>query len=275
MKKIVFFLTAIFLMISLTACGGTGGNGGNVLKVGATPVPHAEILNDVVKPELAKQGITLEVVTFQDYQLPNTQLAEKQLDANYFQHLPFLETTNKEKGYTLVPVAGVHIEPVGVYSNKEKKYTSIDQVPDGATIAVTNDPSNLGRFLALLEKNGLIKLKEGVGTNGTLQDIAENPKNYKFLSMDPPLLPRAIEDPKVDIAVINTNFALQAGLNPLKDALILEDKDSPYVNILVTRTDNKDDPKIKKLAEVLTSDAIKNYIEEKYKGAIVPAQKLF
>lgn len=272
MKKAGLLLIAVLLLFSITACGGKGGE---VIKVGATPVPHAKILNDVVKPELAKQGITLEVVTFQDYQLPNTQLAEKQLDANYFQHLPFLETTNKEKGYNLVPVAGVHIEPVGVYSNKEKKYTSIDQIPDGGTIAVTNDPSNLGRFLALLEKNHLIKLKDGVGTNGTLQDIVENPKNLQFLSMDPPLLPRAIEDPKVDVAVINTNFALQAGLNPLKDALILEDKDSPYVNILVTRADNKDDPKIKKLAEVLTSDAVKKYIEEKYKGAIVPAQKLF
>lgn len=272
MKKSLFILAAIIMIFSLTACGG---NGGEVIKVGATPVPHAEILNEVVKPELAKQGITLEVVTFQDYQLPNTQLAEKQLDANFFQHLPFLETTNKEKNYTLVAVAGVHIEPVGIYSNKEKKYTSIDQIPSGGTIAVTNDPSNLGRFLALLEKNNLIKLKEGVGINGTLQDIAENPKNYQFLSMDAPLLPRAIEDPKVDAAVINTNFAMQAGLNPLKDALVLEDKDSPYVNILVTRSDNKDDPKIKKLAEVLTSDAVKKYIEEKYKGAIVPAQKLF
>lgn len=272
MKKILLIILSAATILVLSACGKKDEN---TLKVGASTVPHAEILKEVVKPELEKEGIKLEIVEFQDYVLPNTQLYEKELDANYFQHIPWLENTNKEKGYDLVPVAGVHIEPIGAYANKSKGYTSIDQLPDGATVAVTNSASEIGRIMALLEANGLIQLKEGVGINGTIDDIVSNPKNLKFLQIDPPMLPRSLEDPKVDIAVINTNFALQANLNPVTDSLILENADSPYVNVLAARPDNKNDEKIKKLAKILTSDAVKKYIEEKYKGAIVPAPKLF
>ena len=273
----------IALMIfALSACGqsdtaqspGDGGQGTTtgVIKVGATQEPHAQILNDVVKPKLKEQGIDLEVIVFQDYVQPNTQLFEKQLDANYFQHIPFLEQTNREKGYNLIAIGGVHIEPLGAYVAKGKTYQSASDLPDKATIAVTNDPTNVGRMLLLLEREGLIKLKEGKGSEATLQDIVDNPKHLQFLQMDAPLLPRALEDPKVDLALINTNFALQAGLNPVKDAIFMEDKQSPYVNVLTVRPDNKDDPRIQALLDVLLSNDVKTYIEEKYNGAIVPAQ---
>ncbi|MCF6092378.1 MetQ/NlpA family ABC transporter substrate-binding protein [Microaerobacter geothermalis] len=272
MKKFgILAVLVLALTVVLAGCGGKE----EVLKVGATAVPHAEVLNEVVKPALEKEGIKLEVVVLQDYVTPNTMLAEKELDANYFQHIPWLENTNKEKGLNLIPLVGVHIEPMGAYSNKEKAYQSIDELPNGATVAVTNSSSEIGRVLALLEANGLIKLKDGVGINGQLTDIVENPKNLKFTQLDPAMLPRAIEDPKVDLAVINTNFALQANLVPAKDALILEDADSPYVNVLAIRPDNKEDARIQKLAEVLLSEEVKTFIEEKYAGAVVPAQKKY
>jgi len=273
----------IALMIfALSACGKSDtaqspGDGGKetttgVIKIGATQEPHAQILNDVVKPKLKEQGIDLEVIVFQDYVQPNTQLFEKQLDANYFQHIPFLEQTNREKGYNLIAIGGVHIEPLGAYVAKGKTYQSASDLPDKATIAITNDPTNVGRMLLLLEREGLIKLKEGKGSEATLQDIVDNPKHLQFLQMDAPLLPRALEDPKVDLALINTNFALQAGLNPVKDAIFMEDKQSPYVNVLTVRPDNKDDPRIQALLDVLLSNDVKTYIEDKYNGAVVPAQ---
>ncbi|PTQ57232.1 MAG: Methionine ABC transporter substrate-binding protein [Candidatus Carbobacillus altaicus] len=270
------------LVLALSACGKsdtgqtTGEAGKNtttgVIKVGATQEPHAQILNGVVKPKLKEQGIDLEVIVFQDYVQPNTQLYEKQLDANYFQHIPFLEQTNREKGYNLIAIGGVHIEPLGAYVAKGKSYQNARDIPDGATIAVTNDPTNVGRMLLLLEREGLIKLKEGKGSEATVQDIVENPKKLNFLQMDAPLLARALEDPQVDLALINTNFALQAGLNPVKDAIFMEDKESPYVNVLAVRPDNKDDPRIQALLDVLLSEDVKTYIEETYNGAVVPAQ---
>ncbi|PTQ54655.1 MAG: Methionine ABC transporter substrate-binding protein [Hydrogenibacillus schlegelii] len=283
---------AIFLVLAalliLGACGtktapgeGTGPAGGEsktdsakpeTLTVGASQEPHAQILNDVVKPKLKDEGIDLKVVVFQDYVQPNVKLAEKELDANYFQHIPFLEKTNQEKGYDLIPVCGVHIEPLGAYVAKGKNYKSAADLPDGATIAITNDPTNQGRMLLLLEREGLIKLAEGKGASATTTDIVENPKHLKFLPMDAPLLPRALEDPKVDLALINTNFALQAGLNPTNDAIFMEDKTSPYVNVVAVRPESKEDPRIQKLCDVLLSDDVKQYIEEKYQGAVVPAQ---
>ncbi|MBT9253060.1 MAG: methionine ABC transporter substrate-binding protein [Brockia lithotrophica] len=225
-----------------------------------------------MKPELAKEGIDLKVVIFQDYVQPNEKLYEKELDANYFQHLPFLEQTNQEKGYNLIPLVGVHIEPMGAYVAKGKAYKNAHDLPNNAVVAITNDPTNVGRMLLLLERQGLIKLKEGVGAKAQITDVVENPKNIKFHQMDAAMLPKALDDPKIDLVLINTNFALQAGLNPLKDAIFLEDSSSPYVNVLAVRPDSKDDPRIQKLAEVLLSPAVKEYIETKYKGAVVPAQ---
>lgn len=235
------------------------------LKVGASPIPHAEILESVV-PVLKEQGINLEIVEFTDYVLPNVQLYEKQLDANFFQHVPYLDQFNKDKNYDLVKVAGVHVEPFGVYSSK---LTSIDELQDGAKIAIPNDPSNGGRALLLLAQHGLIALNESKGVNVTVADIKDNPHNFEIVELEAATLPRVLEE--VDIATINTNYALEAGLNPTKDALFIEDKDSPYVNILVARPDNKDSEAIQKLAAALRSPEVEAFINEKYNGAVVPA----
>ena len=235
------------------------------LIVGATQVPHAEIL-EVVKPELAKEGVELDIKVFSDYVQPNLQLADKELDANFFQHQPYLDTFNKDRGAKLVSVGLVHVEPFGGYSRKLK---SLDKLPEGATIAIPNDPSNSGRALLLLQKQGLIKLKDPTNIAATPLDIAENPKKLKFRELEAAILPRALED--VDLALINTNYALEAGLVPTKDALFIEGAESPYANIVVAREDNKDAPAIKKLVDALHTPAVKKFIEEKYKGAVVPA----
>ncbi|MGD8192654.1 MetQ/NlpA family ABC transporter substrate-binding protein [Brevibacillus ginsengisoli] len=276
MKKLFSFLLTGILAVSLAGCGGQASkpadnaqqSGQVTLKVGATAVPHAEILNEVVKPMLAKEGINLEVVPFQDYVLPNTQLAEKELDANFFQHIPWLENTNKEKGLNLTYVAGVHIEPLGIYSNKTKAYKDLASLPQGAKVAITNAQSEHGRVLALLQSAGLIKLKDGVGINGSMADIVE--KKVDLVELEPAMLPRSIDDAGVDAAVINSNFAMEAGLNPSKDAIYLEPgKDNPYVNVLAVRQDNKDSEPIKKLAKAITSPEVKAFIDSKYKGSVL------
>ncbi|WP_019122487.1 MetQ/NlpA family ABC transporter substrate-binding protein [Brevibacillus massiliensis] len=283
MKKWIVSALALTLAFSLTACGSknesapasnasAGGDAGGekqqqevTLKVGASPTPHAKIL-EFVQPKLKEQGVNLEIKEFTDYVQPNIQLDEKQLDANFFQHLPYLEDFNKNKNMDLQPVVAVHIEPFGAYS---KKYKSLDELPEGATIALPNDATNNGRALALLEKSGLLKLKEGVGIAGTAKDVVENKKNVKFKEVEAAMLPRVLDE--VDLALINTNYALEANLSPTKDALALEDKDSPYANYLVARPDNKDSDAIKKLAAALTTPEVKKYIEEQFKGEIVPA----
>lgn len=233
--------------------------------VGATPNPHAEILN-VVKPILAKEGVDLEIKEFTDYVTPNTALVDKQIDANFFQHVPYLEDFEKKNNVKLVPLVKVHVEPMGAYS---KKIKSKDELKDGATVAVPNDATNEGRALLLLQKEGLIKLKDPNGLTQTPRDIVDNPKHLKIVELEAPQLPRTLQD--VDLAIINTNFALEANLNPLKDAIFMEDKNSPYANVLVVRQDNQNDPAIQKLAKALNSDEVKKFIEDKYKGAIVPA----
>ncbi|OBZ10942.1 MetQ/NlpA family ABC transporter substrate-binding protein [Bacillus sp. FJAT-26390] len=280
MKKTSYMIITLMLMFALTACGQdknaegntSGTNGAETgkpsevtLKVGASPVPHAELL-EFVKPMLKEQGINLEVMEFNDYVQPNTQLFEKNIDANFFQHTPYLEQFNKDKGYDLVNVAGVHIEPFGAYSKKIKK---IEELKDGAKVVIPNDPSNGGRALALMAEHGLLKLKDGVGVNGTVSDITENPKKLAITEVEAATLPRVLGE--VDLALINTNYALEADLVPTKDALFIEGNDSPYVNILVARPDNKDSDAIQKLAAALRSPEVKKFIEEKYKGAIVAA----
>lgn len=237
----------------------------DTLTVAATPVPHAEILN-VVKPLLAKQGVELKVKEFTDYIQPNVQVAEKRLDANFFQHQPYLDEFNKAKGTDLVSVTGVHLEPLGVYSTKIKK---LDELPSGATVVIPNDATNGGRALLLLDKAGVIKLKDNTNILSTVKDVAENPKNIKFRELEAATIPRVLT--QVDAALINTNYALEAKLNPEKDALAIEGSDSPYVNILVARPDNKDSEDMKKLAAALHSPEVKQFITEKYKGAVVPA----
>jgi D-methionine transport system substrate-binding protein len=265
-KILTAVLTALLVLISVAGYSAT--NKDVVLKVGATPVPHSEIL-EYVKPILAKEGIELEIISFTDYVQPNLALDNGDLDANFFQHIPYLDSFNKDHNLNLVVVAKVHIEPIGVYSQKIKQ---ISDLRKGAVIAIPNDPSNAGRALALLEKAKVITLKKGVGVKATIQDIVDNQKKLKIKALDAAQLPRVLAD--VDAAVINTNYALEAKLNPLKDAIFIEDKESPYSNVLVVSKDRFNDSAIRKLAEVLVSPDVKKFIEDKYKGAILPAQEL-
>ncbi|MCP1473710.1 D-methionine transport system substrate-binding protein [Pseudomonas sp. EB276 TE3739] len=235
------------------------------LTVAATPVPHAEIL-EFVKPALAKEGVDLKVKVFTDYIQPNVQVAEKRLDANFFQHQPYLDEFNKAKGTDLVAVTGVHLEPLGAYSSKLKK---IEELPSGANVVIPNDATNGGRALMLLAKAGVITLKDPTNILSTLKDIATNPKDLKFRELEAATIPRVLT--QVDLALINTNYALEAKLDPSKDALVIEGNDSPYVNILVSRQDNKDSDAMKKLAAALHSPQVKQFITEKYKGAVLPA----
>lgn len=235
------------------------------LVVAASPVPHAEIL-EAIKPQLAKQGVDLEIKVFNDYIQPNVQVEEKHLDANFFQHVPYLDQFNKDrKTHLVVASKPVHIEPFGAYSSKYKKAADI---PNGATVAIPSDPTNSARALLLLEKNGLIKLKDPSNIYATEKDITSNPKNLKFKALEAATLPRVLN--QVDVALINANYALEAKLVPTRDALFLETK-SPYANLLVARPDNKDSDAMRKLAAALTSPEAKKFIQTKYKGAVIPA----
>ena len=260
---ISFCLCAVAAGTILSGCGQEGSEQG-VLKVGASPVPHADILK-AAEPILAKEGIKLEIIEFTDYVQPNMALADKELDANFFQHKPYLENFCKERKLNLVSLTAVHIEPMGVYSKKMKDVTSF---AEGAKVAIPNDPTNGGRALKILADAGFFKLKDGVGVNGTPADIIDNPKKVQVVEMEAAVLPRALDD--VDYAVINSNYALGVNLNPLKDSLYTESKDSPYANVVAVRAyDNR--PELQKLAKALTSPEVKKFIEEKYQGAVLPA----
>lgn len=237
----------------------------NILKVGATPVPHSEIL-EFIKPTLAAEGITLEIVEFTDYVTPNLALNEGEIDANFFQHVPYMDSFAAEHDIELASVGTVHVEPLGLYS---LNFTDAASIPQGATIAIPNDPTNEGRSLLLLQANGLIKLKADATLEATEADIIENPLGLVFKPIDAAQLPRTLED--VDGAVINTNYALEADLNPVEDAVLLEGADSPYANIVTVRPADVDNENIQKLIKALQSDEVKKFIEEKYNGAVVPA----
>ncbi len=277
MKKVFAIIASLIIAtLAFAGCGGNAGtssssssaasSGAKTLKVGATAVPHAEIL-EKVKPILEKEGITLEIVEFNDYVQPNLALNDKELDANYFQHKPYLDNfISEHQDCKLVSAAGIHIEPMGVYSKKVK---DLKDLKDGATVGVPNDPTNEGRSLLLLEKAGLLKLKEGVAEKATLQDIVDNPKHLKFQEVEAAQVPRTLED--VDAAVINSNFAMQVQLDPTKDSLFIEDSTSPYVNIIAVRDGDADRPEIQALIKALKSQEIKDFITEKYKGAVVAA----
>ncbi|MET3193593.1 MetQ/NlpA family ABC transporter substrate-binding protein [Bacillus sp. OAE603] len=274
-KKITGLLGAGVLALSLAACGNgeneAGGKGNKELVVGASNVPHAVILEEA-KPLLKKEGIDLKIVKFQDYVLPNKALESKELDANYFQHIPYLESQMKENGYKFENAGGIHIEPIGVYS---KKYKSLDELPKGGTIIMSSSVADHGRMLSLLQQEGLIKIAEGVDpTTATIKDIAENPKNLKFKAdVEAGLLPKVYQNKEGDAVLINTNYAIDAGLNPMKDAIALEGKESPYVNIIAVREGDKDKKEIKALVKVLHSKEIQDFIIEKYEGAVVPVSE--
>lgn len=264
-KRILLTLTlTLIALFTLTACK-SDKEEANVIKIGATPVPHAEIL-ELIKPILEADGITLEIVEFTDYVTPNLALSEGEIDANFFQHIPYMDSFAKEHGVELVSVGAVHVEPLGLYS---KKFKDLSEITEGSTIAIPNDPTNEGRALLLLQANGLIKLSADVTLEATEKDIIENTLKLKFEPIDAAQLPRSLDD--VDAAIINTNYALEADLNPLEDALVLEGSESPYANVLTVTPDRADDELILKVLKALQSEEVRAFIEEKYSGAVVPA----
>ena len=281
-NKILATLLALSLALSLAACGSKNETPADntaaddaqteqpadtqetvTLNVAASPTPHAEILKQCV-PILAEQGIDLQIHEYSDYVVPNTAVEDGEEDANYFQHIPYLDDFNTTRGTHLVSVTGVHIEPMGIYAGKS---ASLDELPDGATVAVPNDATNEGRALLLLEKQGLIKLADDSNLSSTPKDIVENPKNLTFTEVEAATVPSIVSE--VDIAVINSNYAMGAGFNPVEDALALEASDSPYVNVLVCKEGNENNEAIQALAEALHSDTVKNFITENYGGAVV------
>ncbi|WP_322015386.1 methionine ABC transporter substrate-binding lipoprotein MetQ [Bacillus licheniformis] len=267
-------LTALFIIFAgvLAACGSSSSEGdkdSKVITVGATPTPHAEILEEA-KPLLKEKGYELKIKNFTDYKLINKALATKDLDANYFQHVPYLEQEMKEnKDYDLVNVGAVHLEPFGIYS---KKYKSLKDLPDGAKIIMSNNAAEQGRMLAMLENAGLIKLKSGIEkVDATVKDITENKKNLKIKNdVAPEMTAKAYEANEADAVFINVNYAIQNRLNPKTDSIELESpKDNPYANIIAVRKGDEDSDKVKALMEVLRSDDIKKFIDKKYKGSVI------
>lgn len=237
------------------------------IKIGVSPVPHGDIINFVKDNLAAAAGLNIEVVEFTDYVQPNLALNDGTIDANYFQHVPYLTDFNKEHGTDLVSVAAIHIEPLGIYS---KKIKSLDEITDGAVVAIPNDATNAGRALNLLAANGLITLKEGVGYSATVDDITENPKNLQIKELEAAQLVRSLDD--TTLSVINGNYALEGGLTPSKDALALESaENNPYANVLVVKKGHESDEGIQILIKLLTSPEVKKFIEEKYNGSVIPA----
>lgn len=272
-KKIALILVLALTVFALVGCGGgdTKEESGNadttVLKIGASSVPHAAIL-EFVKPILAKEGIDLQITEYTDYVIPNTAVESHELDANYFQHVPYMESFNEENGTHLVSAVAVHYEPMGLFAGKT---ATLDAIADGATIAVPNDPTNEARALLLLQQEGLIKLKDGAGLAATPNDIVENTKNIKFFEAEAAAVARSVQD--VDFAIINGNYALEAGLK-VTDALAVESADSEaaktFANIVAVYEGDESKPAIQALAKALTSEETRKFIEDTYQGAVVP-----
>lgn len=280
MKKLLLFLIATLFVGVLVGCGTgnsdeeTSGDNGETseekveLKVGATSVPHAEILEEA-KPILAEKGIDLVIEEYQDYILPNKDLANGSIDANYFQHIPYFNSQKEEFDYDFVNLGGIHIEPMGVYS---KNITNIDDIPEGTEVIISRSVPDHGRILTLFEQQGLISLDENVTkADATIDDIVENPLNLKFSpDVDAAVLPQMYEREEDKLVAINTNYAIEAGLSPLEDSLFVEDADSPYVNIIAARAEDENNEALLTLVDVLQSEDITNFIEETYAGEVVP-----
>ncbi|MEU3573502.1 MetQ/NlpA family ABC transporter substrate-binding protein [Kitasatospora sp. NPDC036755] len=270
--KFTSILATAGVALSLAACGSSGSSSADSdpnapLKVVASPTPHGQILK-YVKDNLAeKAGLKLDIKEVTDYVTPNTAVQDGSADANFFQHVPYLEDFNKKRGTDIVSVEPVHLEPLGAYSKKVK---SLADLADGATVGLPNDATNEGRALKLLADNKLITLKDGVTTAATPADVTGNPKNLKWKELEAAQLPRSVAD--LDAAVINGNYAIDAGLKPTTDALVLEKAEgNPYANILAVKKGKENDPRVKKLAELLHSAEVKKYIEDTFQGAVIPA----
>ncbi|MFJ4187994.1 MetQ/NlpA family ABC transporter substrate-binding protein [Kitasatospora sp. NPDC089509] len=268
--KSLSVLATAGLALSLAACGSSGSSSSDPnapLKVVASPTPHAQILKFVKDNLAAKAGLKLDIKEVTDYVTPNTAVQDGSADANYFQHLPYLEDFNKKNGTDIVSVEPVHLEPLGVYSKKVK---SINDLPNGATIGLPNDATNEGRALKLLADNKLITLKDGAGTAATPADVTGNPKGFKWKELEAAQVPRSLAD--LDAGVINGNYAIDSGLKPTTDALVLEKAEgNPYANILAVKKGKENDPRVKKLAELLHSDEVKKYIDDTFQGSVIPA----
>lgn len=272
-KSLALILCLIFILALAAGCGGktepakpaAAPAADKPLKVGVTPGPHAQIM-EVVKKVAEKDGLKIQIVEFSDYVQPNVALNQGDIDINSFQHLPYLENMVKDRKYDLVMLAKTFTFPMGIYS---KKIKSIKDLKDGAVIAMPNDPTNGGRALVLFEKAGLIKLKPGLGHKASVMDIVDNPRKFKIRELEAAQIPRTLED--MDIAAINTNYAMSAGLVPAKDALILEDASSPYANILAVRGKDKDNPLYKKFLKAYQSEEVKKFVTEEFKGSVIVA----
>ncbi|WP_163099933.1 MetQ/NlpA family ABC transporter substrate-binding protein [Peribacillus alkalitolerans] len=272
MKKWAILLSLLLLIGVLAGCGSdkASGDGGKHLNdkklvIGVTAGPHEQIV-EKVKEVAAKDGLELELKVFSDYIVPNTALAEGELDVNSYQHKPFLDQFNKDHNTNLVPVGKTILNPMGVYSNEFK---SLDDLPKGAKVGLPNDPTNGSRALFVFEEAGLIKIKDDKRETASIHDLAENPKEIEFIELDAAQIPKQLSE--LDAAAINTNFALEAGLNPKKDSIILESTDSPYVNFLVVRAENEKDPVVKKLRKAYQSEEVKKFIEEEFGGSVIPS----
>lgn len=266
MKKNISILSILVLSLALLVGCGSKNSGGDdkVIRIGVSPSPHGEIIEQV-KEDLKAEGIELKIETFTDYVTPNIALNTGDLDANFFQHKPYLDDFIVKEKVDLVPIADVHIEPMAIFSNSIE---SLDELEDGAEIAIPNDTVNGGRALLLLEAQGLIKLDPEAGIEATVQDIVDNPSNYKFKELEAATIPRVLDE--VSIACINGNYALEAELKPVDDSIAIENADSPYTNIIVVRTEDKDNEKFQKLIDALHSDKVRTYIEESFDGAVIP-----
>lgn len=257
MKKILLLITLIFVLISCSKKE-------NTLTIGVSPIPHKEIV-ELVKEDLKKEGINLEIVTFNDYVQPNLSLQDKSLDANFFQHIPYMDEFSKKYGFEMVSVGKIHLEPLKIYSDKIK---DINDIKENSEVLIPNDPTNRGRALILLDNANIIKLKDKTKLDSDINDIVENPKNIKIVDINVEQIPSRISE--VDFVVINTNVALASNIS--KDLVIyVEDKESPYSNVVSVLKGNENDSKIQKLMEYLQSEKVKNFILEKYDGEIVPS----
>lgn len=260
MKKII--VSALIALICVSSAFASGAqesaDGTTVLRVGASPEPHGTLLSLVVD-DLAAQGIDLQIVEFTDYVMPNEALEAGEIEANYFQHLPYLDSFNAERGFDLVSAGGIHIEPMALYSTR---YDSLDAIPDGATIAIPNDPTNEGRALLLLQSAGLITLSDDAGIEAVPSDIVDNPHSFEFSEIEAASLPRVLDD--ADAAVINGNYAIPAGLIATRDGLYVEGGDSPYVNVIAVRNGDQDNEAVQALVSALKSDEVAQYVAENY-----------
>jgi D-methionine transport system substrate-binding protein len=272
MKKwLLGVLAAAAVIGTVTGCGSSPSassaapSAKSEITVGVTPGPYEQIMEAVTK-EAAKEGLTVHVKTFSDYVTPDQALANGDIDLNAYQHEPFLDNFNEKNGTRLVSIGKTILSPLGVYS---RKYKTAEQIPDGATIAIPNDPTNGGRALQLLASKGWIQLKSGLGSKATVADITSNPKQIKIIELEAAQLPRSLDD--TDASVINGNYALNAGLNSQKDALFAENKDSPYVNIIASRPEDKDNPAYQKFVKAWQSDSVKKFIDDTFKGAFIAA----